>query len=466
MFLLLLTLMMLLCVTSAEAVVPQLWTFMQGMLSFLPQIALFVVFSVSLIFKWSTWKMLYSKWRSHPRLVHLTLLAVAALAIYVYFGILRPQPSAAPVSLADWPMMGQNIERTGHAEHGAIDGTESWHFREMLDRAPFNASPAVAGNRAYVGSDNGYLYCFDTSTGDVVWQFEAMYEVFSSPSVMDGRVYFGEGLHYVDDALFYCVDAVTGDLVWDFQTTSHTESSPTIRDGRVVFGAGEDGVYCLDAANGEQCWRYPGIHVDSAPLVVDGRVYVGSGYGSEALHCIDWETGTAVWSIPLDVPAWGGLSSIDGRVYVGIGNGNFGMSDPIEPIGGVLCVDAQSGDVLWQFEAQDAVLTSVAVHNSRAYFGSRDGFFYCIDAVSGDEIWRYDVETPILSSPALTDAHAYFGANDGKLRAIHLATGTETWQFDVGQSSFNTDVRILASPAISGGRLYIGSMNFFFYCLD
>ena len=29
----------------------------------------------------------------------------------------------------------------------------------------------------------------------------------------------------------------------------------------------------------------------------------------------------------------------------------------------------------------------------------------------------------------------------------------------------NMDSRILGSPAISGGKLFIGSMNFFFYCI-
>ncbi len=462
----LLILVLFLSTHAAEAVVPQLWSVMQGVLSFLPQIFLFLVFTISLAFKWSTWKGLFAKWRNRPSLVSATLLGLIAVAVLLAFRLSGPAtPTSVSAPLTGWPMLGRNITRTNQAEPGPIEGVEQWRFRERLDRAPFNSSAAIAGNRVYVGSDNYFLYCFDADTGQVLWKFEAMYELFSSPAVADGRVYFGEGLHYVDDALFYCVDAVTGELIWQFQTTSHTESSPTVVDGKVIFGAGEDGVYCLDAVSGEVIWQFPGVHADSAPLVMDGRVYFGSGYGDEGLYCLDFETGQKLWKIPLEVPAWGAPSSVEGRVILGVGNGNFDISDPLDPQGGVICVDALSGEKQWYFEAQDAVLTSVALGAGRAYFGSRDGLFYCVDASSGQEIWRFDAEAPILSSPALTDDRVYFGSNRGRLYTLDTE-GKSIWEFDASKSAFNTDARILASPAISDGRLYVGSMNFFFYCLD
>ena len=378
---------------SAEAVVPQLWSMMQGMLSFLPQLFLLLFFSISLIFRWSTWKSLFARWRSRPWLMVVTLIPLFLLTGYGYLhffgGTAAP---ATPARLADWPMFGRGTTRRGMLTGGDILGQERWKFREVLDRAPFNSSPAVAGDRVYVGSDNNYLYCFDATTGDELWQFEAMYEVFCSPAVVDGRVYFGEGLHYVNDALFYCVDALTGDLIWQFQTTSHTESSPVVTGDVVLFGAGEDGVFCLAKSDGTERWHFPGVHVDASPLVADGRVYFGSGYGDERFFCLDLNTGDLLWEIPLDVPGWGAPSIQDGRVYFGVGNGNFDMSDPIQPQGGVFCVDADSGERRWYFAAEDAVLTSVALADGRAYFGSRDGRFYCVDATSGEEIWRYDAE--------------------------------------------------------------------------
>lgn len=34
------------------------------------------------------------------------------------------------------------------------------------------ASAAVAGGRVYVGSDNGFMYCLNQTTGGIIWAFQ------------------------------------------------------------------------------------------------------------------------------------------------------------------------------------------------------------------------------------------------------------------------------------------------------
>jgi len=60
----------------------------------------------------------------------------------------------------------------------------------------------------------------------------------------------------------------------------------------------------------------------------------------------------------------------------------------------------------------------------------------------------------------------YFGADSGVIYCLDGEDGIMKWEFDTSESGmFNLDSRILCSPAISGGRLFVGSMNFFFYCI-
>ena len=377
------------------------------------------------------------------------------------------------ISQYAWMNFGGNAARTGNVDgkQGPEYGEEIWRFRESLDRAPFISSAAVVGGCVYVGSDNNHLYCFDAKTGEVIWRFETEYEVFSSPAIAYGKVYVGEGLHYTDDAKFYCVDAKTGKLVWDFQTRSHTESSPAISDklswpsGRVYFGAGEDGVYCLNAETGEKIWQYQGVHVDSSPIVVDGWCYFGSGYGISRFHCVNALDGNLRWKYDLEYPSWGGPAVVNGRVYFAIGNGNFNVSDD-EPYGAVMCLDVENGEKIWSFEADDSVLTSVAVANGRTYFGSRDANLYCLKADTGEKIWNYQTDSPIGSSPAVVGLNVYFGCDDGKIYCLDAEDGEPKWSFDASKSDAITfDARILASPTIADGKVYVGSMNFYFYCL-
>ena len=57
-------------------------------------------------------------------------------------------------------------------------------------------------------------------------------------------------------------------------------SSPAVVDGRVYIGSGDFKVYCLNATTGEHIWNYTtGACVFSSPAVADGKVYVGSAYG-------------------------------------------------------------------------------------------------------------------------------------------------------------------------------------------
>jgi len=54
-------------------------------------------------------------------------------------------------------------------------------------------------------------------------------------------------------------------------------SSPTIVDGIVFVGSNDGNLYAVDAATGEEHWRFEtGDKIRSSPTVVDGTVYIGS----------------------------------------------------------------------------------------------------------------------------------------------------------------------------------------------
>src|SRR5262249_10105999 len=169
----------------------------------------------------------------------------------------------------------------------AGDVRVAWEFRPP-DKGQFLSSPLVAGDRVWIAAAHtkglttyGTLYCLDRETGAERWRFDddgGLQQVFSTPCLADGRLYFGEGLHQDRGCKVYCLSADDGTKFWEFTTSSHTESGPCVAGGHVFVGAGDDGLYALDAATGKPAWHFnPGLHIDASPVVADGRLYVGSG---------------------------------------------------------------------------------------------------------------------------------------------------------------------------------------------
>jgi outer membrane protein assembly factor BamB len=59
------------------------------------------------------------------------------------------------------------------------------------------------------------------------------------------------------------------------------------------------------------------------------------------------------------------------------------------------------------------VWSSPSVVDGRVIFGSRDGHLYNVDAASGREIWRQRVDGRIISSPCIVDGYIWIGTATG-----------------------------------------------------
>ena len=106
----------------------------------------------------------------------------------------------------------------------------------------FSSSPAIVGNRLYIGSTHGSVfslggatYCIDTESQKILWRHTSPIPIFSSPAVAGGRVYIGEGYHQDSDCHLRCLDAYTGAPIWSFKTTSHVESTPLYQPRKTLF---------------------------------------------------------------------------------------------------------------------------------------------------------------------------------------------------------------------------------------
>jgi outer membrane protein assembly factor BamB len=348
-----------------------------------------------------------------------------------------------------------------------------------------DSSPLVLGDRVFAGFVNdkafastGALYCLsqkvDEKSGreqwEEVWRFddgENMKEIFSSPCAAEGNIFIGEGFHTDNLCKMYCLDAANGRKLWEFPTSSHTESSPCYWEHMLYFGAGDDGMYCLDARTGKKIWNFGSgkLHIDANPTIARERVFCSSGVNGEiadtAYFCLDARTGREVWRRSSNLPVWGS-SVVDGdRAYFGLGNHGYVVTDDVAPRGALLCVDADTGEPMWRYEAAGSVLGKPATDGTHVWFGAQDGFVYCLDRRDGNLVWKQDMGGSVLAAPALTRCLAcghpnclYVVSDAGKLICLNPATGQNYFSVEVMQatgvtpSSSSLPSQFFSSPTV------------------
>jgi eukaryotic-like serine/threonine-protein kinase len=483
----------------AYAVIPQLIGPLSALAGVIMPILGFILAAIvtSLVFARDAVKMIFFRFTEfvsrHKAVVSVVVVVIVAGFAWLIYQASRPIPTSTKTTYAtvttgtqsantskspqtgqrvSWSTFRGGVSRTGHLDElpGPTTGNLIWKFEEPGAVAvDFSSSPAVVGDRLYIGSaqgsifsSGGVVYCIDAHTGEPIWRYRSPIQIFSSPIVVGGRVYVGEGFHQDIDCHLRCLDANSGEELWSFPTASHVESTPTVSQGKVYFGAGGDGVYCVDVLEGQKIWHYPAVHVDISPLVWKGKAYFGTGYGEYRIYALDTNTGKEVWSKRVDYPVWGSPTAHEDTVFFGIGNGNFTESAE-NPKGKVLAVNAETGGVIWTYQPKDSVLTAVAYQNGFIYFGSRDGHVYALNAADGKLHWKSRVGNPIVSSPAITEQMAYVGGNNGAVYGIDLSTGDLKWRFDT--NTIAGGLQIFSSPAVANRRVYIGSTDRYIFCL-
>ncbi len=170
----------------------------------------------------------------------------------------------------------------------AVSGRQRWKFdtegttldsaKFRFDRTSVQSSPAIAGRLVVFGSRDGHLYAVDRDSGRLAWRVDhGTNWVVSSPAVFDGMALVGSS----DDYLFQAIDLATGKERWQHPTGSNVYASPAVGGGLVYFGCQDGSFWALDAHTGEERWRFhAGDHVFASPALADGVLYFGADDGS------------------------------------------------------------------------------------------------------------------------------------------------------------------------------------------
>jgi len=163
------------------------------------------------------------------------------------------------------------------------DGSEIWSLR--TENSPAGSASILEGvvyMTTYNFNGDGDLLALSLSDGSILWRKEIS-PTDSTPTVAEEKVYVCGGCEGFSHSKTYCFDSDSGDLIWETDEADEIgdwRCSMAYADGLVFVGRPDfddfGGTVALDASNGNLVWRHPGG--GSSPAFADGMLFtLGKG---------------------------------------------------------------------------------------------------------------------------------------------------------------------------------------------
>ncbi len=335
-----------------------------------------------------------------------------------------------------------------------------------------------------VSHETGLLKAWPPGGPALVWEIEKG-EGWSCPAIVGDRLILFHrkaGREVVD-----CLERESGKPLWNFSyeapykdrygSSDGPRTSPVIAAGRVFVYGVTGQMHVLDLADGKIVWQRDIEHDfqllpsffgrGSTPLVLGSRVILNvGGKDNVCVAALDAATGKTVWTAH---HPWGAsyaspiAAVVHGRECVFVFAG--GESRP--PTGGLLCIDAKTGEVLNATAHRASIAESVSasspvVVNDRVFvtesYGSGGEAIDIAPDFSAHSAWKTDRFGAYFMTPVVKDG-CLFGFDGqqpslAELVCSDVATGKELWRDDLG-GHFGRGSILLAD----GGALALGEFG-------
>jgi len=340
----------------------------------------------------------------------------------------------------NWSQFRGNHSLTGVSQSNVPTSLKQLWTYEAGDS--IESSAAIVGGTVFVGSQKGELVALSLENGSVYWKFSTGSPIGeSSPAYGSGIVYIGDLGGWLN-----AINASDGKKVWAFKTNGEIKSSPVVFGDRVLIGSYDETLYCLSARNGSLLWKFKtNGPVHSTPGISEGMAFIAGC--DEMFRAIRISDGKEVFNVSSGAYTGASPALRSGLAFYGTFDNE------------VLGVNLAQKQIAWHYEHPQRKFpfySSAAVTSTRVVIGGRDKMVHGL-TLAGKGVWTFATRARVESSPAIAGGRVFVGSNDGRFYVLSLDNGAELWEFDAGAP-------LSASPAIANGKIVIGSQDGRLYC--
>jgi outer membrane protein assembly factor BamB len=183
----------------------------------------------------------------------------------------------------------------------ARTGQQRWTF---FTEAPVRLAPSVSGNKVYVGSDDGFIYCLSRDNGSLIWKYKAADNELMIPGneriistwpvrtgvlTDKGHLYSTAGLFPNQQTFLFALDAEDGSEKWKQQVEVSPQGYMLASDRRLYIPTGRTNPAIFTREDGRLVGQLPSAGGTFALLAQDVLVS-GPGRRSKELNASEVDT--------------------------------------------------------------------------------------------------------------------------------------------------------------------------------
>jgi outer membrane protein assembly factor BamB len=345
------------------------------------------------------------------------------------------------------------------------------------------STPFVEGDRIYYVSNRAEVICADTEgfrdgandgpymdekekseiDEDVIWKFDMIGELDVFPHnlaagspLIAGDILFTITGHGVDEGhinipsplgpSFIALNKKSGKLVWesalpgeDVLHGSWSNPSYAVINAKpqVLFPGGDGWLYAFEPRTGKLIWKF-NLNPAGSKWELGGRGTKNNVISTPVVHA--------------------------DKVYIGVGQDPEHGEGPgnLWAIDGTKTGDVTDTAVIWHVGGENfhRTMSSVSIRDGLLYVADLSGFVYCLDANTGQQHWKYDAFAAIWGSTFLADGKVYIGDEDGDIAVLKAGKKMELLH------EVNMGAAVYTTPVAKDGVIYVASRTKLFALTD
>jgi outer membrane protein assembly factor BamB len=384
-----------------------------------------------------------------------------------------------------WPSFQQDAANSGVTASSAptqtpvIDWQAFTHYRATHG---IDHPATLADGKVFVDDVDDYAWAFDQNTGQALWSTQLDTDPvrfnLSTPAYGEGKVFIATANGYI-----YALDAGSGQILWSGKLTQGqyqlAELSTQVKysQGKVYVGSYEGNYYCLDAAGQDGgplvIWERPGTSYQWWSGAAIAGQYLLFGDSSSVITAVYKDTGIETDQLNLTslsgAPAGAICSAIDyncqqQQIYLTSQNG-YAWRLGFDPLTGLFDLSNS-----WHVSIGTYSKSTPAEYGGKVYVCSgtfnSPGGLYCLNAADGSVLWQHDFgDYGTEASPAISvqggNPYIYISLDCQTADAYCFdGSGNIRWEFQPGQTNYT-----LAGDSIAGGRVFCVNDSGYIYAL-